>query len=140
MSAGVYVFTGTLSLQGHGSLTGTGVTIYLPGPSGSMDGGGSGNTTLNLTAPTSGAYNGILIYEDANNTNPIDVRGTPVANLTGIIYAPSAQLTLGGNTTENFTADIIVNKLYDFGNATINITNYTSTVSTSPLTTIALVE
>jgi len=140
MSAGVYVFTGTLSLQGHGSLTGTGVTIYLPGPSGSMDGGGSGNTTLNLTAPTSGAYNGILIYEDANNTNPIDLRGTPVANLTGIIYAPSAQLTLGGNTTENFTADIIVNKLYDFGNATINITNYTSTVSTSPLTTIALVE
>ena len=140
MNPGTYVFTGNLGLGGHGTLTGTGVTLYFPGgtPGGSLGGGGNGNTTLNLTAPTSGPYSGILIYEDPNNTNTISLNGTPVANLTGIIYAPSAELDLSGNTTMNLTTDLIVES-YDKGNATINITDYTKTFG-GPLTTIALAE
>ena len=53
---------------------------------------------------------------------------------------PDAELELSGNTTMNLTTDLIVNQLYDKGNATINITNYNATVSTSPLTSVALVE
>ncbi len=141
MNPGTYVFTGNLGLSGHGTLTGTGVTLYFAGgtPGGSLGGGGNGNTTLNLTAPTSGPYKGILIYEDPSNTNTISLNGTPVANLTGIIYAPSAELDLSGNTTMNLTTDLIVGSLYDKGNATINITDYTKTFG-GPLTTIALVE
>lgn len=138
MNAGVYVITGNLDLGGHGSLTGTGVTIYIA-PGGSLGGGGNGNTTLNLTAPTSGAYNGILIYEDASNTNTVSLNGTPIANLTGIIYVPSGELDLSGNTNVNLTSDLIVGSLYDKGNASINITDYTKTFG-GPLTTIALVE
>lgn len=138
MNPGVYVFTGTLGLQGNGSLTGTGVTIYLPSGA-TLGGGGNGNTTLNLTAPTSGPYAGILIYEDASNTNTISLNGTPVANLTGIIYAPSAELDLSGNTDMTLTTDLIVGSLYDKGNATITLNDYTKTYG-GPLTTIALVE
>jgi hypothetical protein len=138
MNPGTYVFTGNLDLGGHGTLQGSGVTIYLP-PGGSLGGGGNGNTTLNLTAPTTGPYSGILIYEDANNTNTVSLNGTPIANLTGIIYAPSAELDLSGNTNMNLTTDLIVGTLYDKGNATINITDYTRTFG-GPLTTIALVE
>jgi hypothetical protein len=155
MSAGTYVFTGTLDLSGHGTLTGTGVTIYLPPPTtlpttipvsnqsvsgGTLGGGGNGNTTINLTAPGSGQYKDILIYEDAGDTNNISFNGTPVAGFTGIIYAPSAELDLSGNTNMNLTTDLIVGSLYDKGNATINLTDLTQTVTDSPLDTIALVE
>jgi hypothetical protein len=141
MNPGVYVVTGNLDLGGKGSLTGTGITIYIA-PGGSLGGGGNGNTTLNLTAPENAPtnpYNGILIYQDAANTNTISLNGTPIANLTGIIYAPSAELDLSGNTNMNLTTDLIVGSLYDKGNASINLTDFTKTFG-GPLTTIALVE
>ncbi len=140
MSAGTYVFTGDLDFTGNGSLTGTGVTLYFAGPNGQLGGPGNGNTTLNLTAPTSGPYNGILIYQDRTDSNLAEFNGTPIANLTGIIYMPDAELEFSGNTTSNFVTDLIVNQLYEQGNATINITNYNTTVNNSLLTTVALVE
>ncbi len=139
LNPGVYVITGSLDFTGGGSLTGTGVTFYIA-PGGSLGGSGNGNTTLNLTAPTSGPYNGILIYQDPSNTNTIELNGTPITNFSGIVYAPSAELELSGNTTMNLTTDLIVGSLYDKGNATINITDYTKTISTAPLKTVALVE
>lgn len=140
LDPGVYVLTGTLDLGGGGTLNGTGVTFYLAGPNGTWGKPGSGNTTLNLTAPTSGPYNGILLYEDPSDTNTITLIGNPVANWTGIIYAPNAELDLGGTTNMTLVTDLIVGKLYDFGSATITINDYTRTVSNSPLNTIALVE
>ena len=139
MNPGVYVFTGTLDFGGHGSLTGTGVTLYIA-PGGTFGGNGNGNTTLDLTAPTSGPYNGILLYQDPSNTNVAELNGTPITHFTGIVYMPSNQFILSGNTTMNMTTDLIVNTFYDKGNANINITDYTQTVVGSPLTTIALVE
>ena len=133
MSAGTYVFTGDLDFTGHGSLTGTGVTLYFAGPNGQLGGPGNGNTTLNLTAPTSGAYNGILIYQDRTDANLAEFNGTPITNLTGIIYMPDNALEFSGNTTSNLTTDLIVNQLIEQGNATVNITNYNTTVSTCHL-------
>jgi hypothetical protein len=144
MTAGVYVFPGTLDFSGGGSIDGTaGVTLYIP-PGGTLGNNGAGNTTLTLTAPTSGPYNGIVIYQNAANTNDIYLNGTPVVGLTGVIYAPSAQLDVGGNTKagvkQTYITDLVVGSLYDFGNAEIDIQNYTSIIPGSPLTTIALVE
>ena len=140
MSAGTYVFPGTLDFTGNGSLTGTGVTLYFPGPNGTLGGPGNGNTTLNLTAPTSGTYNGILIYQDPSDTNTGEFNGTPITNLTGIIYMPNAELEISGNTTVNLDTDLIIGSLYDKGNATINMTDYSQTVTNSPLKSVALVE
>jgi Flp pilus assembly protein TadG len=155
MNPGTYVFTGTLDLTGNGSLTGNGVTLYIA-PGGSLGGNGNGNTTLNLTAPqltataTSPAtcsspcpYNGILIYQDPLNTTKIELNGDPIANFVGMIYAPTAELELSGNTTvgvtTNLTTDLIVGSLYDKGNATINITDYSRVIG-GPLKSVALVE
>ena len=146
MAAGTYVFTGDLDFTGHGSLTGAGnpaapgVTLYFAGPNGQLGGPGNGNTTLNLTAPTSGPYNGILIYQDRTDSNLAEFNGTPITNLTGIIYMPDNALEFSGNTTSNLITDLIVNQLIEQGNATVNITNYNTTVNNSPLTTVALVE
>ena len=40
----------------------------------------------------------------------------------------------------NLTTDLIVGSLYDKGNATINITDYSQTIGTPLLTAVALVE
>jgi Flp pilus assembly protein TadG len=146
MLPGVYVFTGTLGLQGHGNLNGTGVTIYLAAPNGSMDMGGAGNATLGaLSAPKgdpTNPWNNILIYEEPADTHPVNMEGTPISTLSGIIYLPSAMLELGGNgsLSQNLNVNMVVNQFFAFGNATVNISNYTSTVTDSPLNTIALVE
>jgi hypothetical protein len=152
MAPGTYVFTGSLGLQGHGSLTGpipavpiddttgtAGVTIYLAAPNGNMNMGGSGTSNLSLSGG-SAAYPNVAIYQEPADTNAVNMEGTPVSALNGIIYLPSAMLELGGNsTTQTLTTDLIVNKLFVFGNATVNITDFSVTHNT-PLHTIALVE
>jgi Flp pilus assembly protein TadG len=141
MSAGIYVFTGDLDFTGNGSLTSNGgVTLYFAGPNGQLGGPGNGNTTLNLTATSGGPYNDILIYQDRTDANLGEFNGTPIVNLTGIIYMPGAPLEFSGNTTSNLITDLIVNQLIEQGNATVNITNFNTTVNNSPLTTVALVE
>jgi hypothetical protein len=147
MNAGTYIFTGSLGLQGHGSLDGTaGVTIYLAAPGGNMNMGGSGTSNLSLTAPSTGPFANVAIYEEPLDTNPVNLIGTPIVGigagpgLTGIIYLPKAMLELGGNsTTQILTTDLIVDKLFVFGNATVNISDDSVTHNT-PLHTIALVE
>jgi len=141
MSAGIYVFTGNLDFTGNGSLTSNGgVTLYFAGPNGQLGGPGNGKTSINLTATSGGPYNDILIYQDRTDANQAEFNGTPIVNLTGIIYMPDAPLEFSGNTTSNLTTVLIVNQLIEQGNATVNITNYNTTVSNSPLTTVALVE
>ena len=138
MNPGTYVFTGALNLTG-GSLTGDGVTLYIA-PGGSLGGSGNGNTTLNLTAPSTGPYHGILIYQDRSNTNPVQLNGNSIANLTGIIYIPSAEFDLTGSTNVNLMSDLIVGSFHDNVNATVNISDYSRTVTNPPLTSVALVE
>jgi hypothetical protein len=140
MSAGTYVFTGDLDFTGGGSLTGTGVTLYFAGPNGQFGGPGNGKTTLDLTAPTSGPYAGILIYQDPTDTNLAELNGTPITNFVGVVYMPGNEFELSGNTTMNLTSNLIVNSFYEKGNATITITNYAGTIGTPLLSSVALVE
>jgi hypothetical protein len=117
-----------------------GVTLYFAAPNGQLGGPGNGKTSLNLTATSGGPYNDILIYQDRTDANLGEFNGTPIVNLTGIIYMPDAPLEFSGNTTSNLVTDLIVNQLIEQGNATVNITNFNTTVNNSPLTTVALVE
>jgi hypothetical protein len=69
------------------------------------------------------------------------MEGTPISALSGIIYLPSAQLKVGGNSglTQNLNVDLVVNSFFDFGSADVNITDFSANHNT-PLHTIALVE
>lgn len=137
LNPGVYVFTGNVSFSG--TVTGTGVTLYL------LAGLNASNGTLNLVAPTSGTYKGILIYSARGNTSPIVFdKGSASGILKGIIYAPSAPMTLhdsGGdiNGGLQLVTDLIVNTLFD-QTSTLAITSYTLSGNASPLTAVKLVE
>ncbi|WP_176441558.1 pilus assembly protein TadG-related protein [Granulicella rosea] len=85
---------GGLSIDLLSNVQGNGVTFYNRGPCGSI-------TTLlssvslgavNLSAPTTGQYAGILFYQDPQNTTPATLLGSLAVNtkLEGADYFPSA--------------------------------------------------
>ncbi|MDR3776764.1 MAG: pilus assembly protein TadG-related protein [Terracidiphilus sp.] len=137
MNPGVYVFTGNVSFSG--TVTGSGVTFYLLG------GLNASNGTLNLSAPTSGTYNGLLVFAARDDSNQLTFdKGSASGTLSGIIYAPDSAMVLndsGGDKNGGlaFTTDLIVNTLYD-KTATLTIASYSNTASNSPLTKPTLVE
>jgi hypothetical protein len=90
---GMYVFEDGMTVTGTDVVTGTGVTIY--NEHGSISTGG--NTTINLTAPATGPGAGIAIYQPPMNTSPDSLKGGGAVGLTGMIYAPTADITLDGS-------------------------------------------
>lgn len=147
--SGTYVFSNTSgSVTLSGSVTGTGVTLYLGGALTEATG-----TSLNLVAPTSGTYQGILIYGAKGTGTPPSATltfevGNATGSLTGIIYAPTDKIFLhdsgGGSCTGggglSLTTDLIVYQLDD-QTASLCMQSYSqSNPSITPLTKTVLVE
>ncbi len=103
LNTGVYVIAGGgFAVSGNGTVSGSGVMIYNAGsayPSAGGSFGGisfSGNTTANLSAPTSGPYAGVLIFQSHDNYRALALSGNASAS-GGTIYAADAALVLSGN-------------------------------------------
>jgi Flp pilus assembly protein TadG len=128
-----YIFTG-ITASGSLDITGTGVTIYMP--SGGIT--GSGNIGLNITAPTSGPYDGIGLWLASNNSSGITLSGSSTTGFEGIILAPDSNLTFSGSTALSLTADLIVSNVTFSGSTTIN--DYQKVNSGTALAKVGLVE
>ncbi len=103
LNPGIYVIAGGgFSVSGNGSVSGSGVMIYNAGSAYPNAGGSfgaisfSGNTTVSLSAATSGPYAGVLIFQSRDNYRSIAVSGNASAS-SGTIYAADAALVLSGN-------------------------------------------
>lgn len=93
---GTYVIKdGGLSVRSKGTLSGTDVTLYLTGSGATID--VKADSTISLTAPSSGSYAGVLIFEDRNaplhQTHRFESRNAP--NLLGTIYLSRGDLQVG---------------------------------------------
>jgi hypothetical protein len=84
-----YMQGGGFSISGTSTVTGTGVMIYNA-PALSTDAISVSQGTLNLTAPNSGTYQGIAIFQDRSSTVAVSVSGTGKVNATGTVYAANA--------------------------------------------------
>lgn len=122
LTSGTYVLEGGLSLGGTASLSATGpVTLYIPNGGITMAGG----TSVNLSAPTSGPYQGILIWQpSSNSTNPATIVGGATQGLNGLIYMPTTKVTYTGNSAAT-TATFVVYTLTLKG--TVDIINPATT-------------
>jgi hypothetical protein len=117
-------------LVSGGTLTGSGVTIYLAcgtsstaqacasGQSGATF-TASGQGSYVLSAPPSGTLKGLTIFADRNNTSALTLTAQAGDSLTGAIYAKSGSLIVSGNATSAFQARIVVGTLTLNGNATL---------------------
>jgi len=124
LNAGVYLIEGGgFTVSGNATVKGTGVLIYNAGSSYPSTGGTygaislSGNGAINLTAPATGMYAGLVFVQPSANAKALTLSGNAVT-LSGTVFAPSAQLDLSGNAQLN--AAIIVDTLVVSGNGVSN--------------------
>ncbi len=108
LNSGIYTMNGGgLVVTSSSTLSGTDVLIFNTGQSGqtpapiSID----ASSVINLSAPTSGAYQGILFMQDRgisySGTNVITGSSTVY---TGTMYFPSTALSYGGSSSGTYTA------------------------------------
>ncbi len=104
LNPGMYCINGSFSLNGNDTLTGSEVVIV-------MNSGGiswNGNGALNLSAPTSGPFKGLLIYFPLSNNSEIRINGTNDQRLTGTILAPASPIVLLGTAnTDSFHSQLV---------------------------------
>jgi Flp pilus assembly protein TadG len=113
LAAGTYVFKGThWNLNSGWTVNGTGVTFYFADSSSYIQ--INSGVKVNLSAPTSGTYDNVLMFEPnglANSSFAVD--GSSSGHLLqGLIYLPSRNITF--NATSNVTSDdftLVVNQI-----------------------------
>ena len=112
MNPGTYVISGNINLNSGYTLTGSGVTIYVPS-------GGNGpnfdSGTVNLSPPTPGPNPnaaGVLYYQVPSNSSSINFNG-PNVKVSGLLYAP-------GSTSVNFDGQSGQYAVFVFGSANLN--------------------
>ena len=138
LNPGTYIVNGGFSAGGSTNISGSNITIYLAAPSGSLSLTGSGTFTLSAPTDPSNPYNGILFYQDPNDTNNMKIAGSGASVVQGIFYAPSASLSMSGADGSVFWANMVVNTLSISGSNSIK--NYSKVNPNTPLTTARLVE
>jgi Flp pilus assembly protein TadG len=135
LQPGLYVIKTTFSTNSGTTISGTGVTIYLANGviansgnytyvSGGATPYGVGNgTTMNISAPTSGSYAGIAIWDgnaSASTPDTFTFGGGASSTFSGSIYAPNTNLVLGnGSGTSTMSSNIIANTIMILGGSTL---------------------
>jgi Flp pilus assembly protein TadG len=92
---------GVLDTNGF-TLQGSGLTVVFSGTNtGSYQHIPTGGGTLDITAPTSGNWSGVAMYQDPALTKGVDMSAagnTPTWNISGLVYMPHASLTLSSTS------------------------------------------
>jgi hypothetical protein len=138
LSPGTYYIDGSSFRTGaQANVTGNNVTIILTSstpndPASFATVSMNGGSTVNLTASNSGAYEGVLFFqdpragtnttfEDAENGKGNQVNGNSSSKLQGAVYMPRQHVTFNGTTGMNTNCLQVVARRISFsGNATIN--------------------
>jgi hypothetical protein len=113
LNPGVYIMSGGgLQINSANSrITGSGVMIYnTSGPVAYGPVLFTGQSTANLSAPTSGTYSGVLFYQDRNLTSSSanQIEATTNPHLIGSLYFPTTPLVLTGGSGPTPFAGIVV--------------------------------
>lgn len=119
LSPGVYVVSGgDFKINANADISGSGVTIYFTaGTSVSIN----GTATVNLSAPTSGTYSGMLFFGDRSATDGVTLNGTADSKLTGAIYFANQDINYLGNFSGEGGCTQVVGKTVEWsGSAAIN--------------------
>ena len=129
LQPGLYYFkNATVRLLQNASLSGSGVTIFLDETS-TLQFAASG--TVSLSAPSSGTYQGVLIYQSRKASASVTnvVRGSPDIYMDGTIYMPSSTLSMTGSGTISDVARtgyVIAGRVSYNGSVTFNFDAYSN--------------
>jgi hypothetical protein len=136
LNPGTYILTGDLTFNGTGTVSGPGVTFYMASGGVAIN----GNTTLKLTAPTSGDFSGVLFDQSSSDTSSAAINGDSNSVLEGVMYFPTADVTMSGNSNTTIYTDFVVKTLTLNGNVSFQDYATLGGGATSPLRVVTLVE
>jgi Flp pilus assembly protein TadG len=145
LDPGIYYLDGAnLSVAGNATITGTGVTLVFTG-SGSSWGTASigSNAIINLTAPSTGPTQGIVMYGDRKMPvgTAFNLTGGGTQNFGGAIYLPKANLSFsGGNGTSTSCTKIIADTIAFTGTSNLQVNCAALGTAAIGITTAQLVE
>src|SRR5262249_17833961 len=135
-----------LSISGNAIVSGNGVTFYNTWSGGGSGGWGdiniAGTTTVNLKAPSSGDYEGMLLWTDRNapyKNNGSTISGGVNSSFEGVLYFPSTDLTFSGSSRVTAWTMLIADTLKVAGN-TIVQSDYSASDITPPTRVASVVE
>ena len=143
-NAGTYVLAGGgMTINGNAVMTGAGVTFYnTTGTAAYAPITLNGNSTVNFSAPTSGALAGILFFQDRSIPSTAagsTITGNSSSTFNGAIYFATTQVTFNGNSAVNGYSIVVASKLVINGNSTVG-SNYSSLTDGSPIKGTILAE
>ena len=142
LSPGLYVFKGvTWNLNSGWSMVGSGVTLYFADSSYLQF---NGAAAVTLTAPTTGTYANILMFEASGlSASSFTINGSSASpdSLAGLIYLPSRNVTFNSGASVNAAAiTMVVNTLimdgvtWNLTASSFGISSASSTVTTTKTT------
>lgn len=92
LESGIYCVNGNFRLNAGDQLSGAGVVIRIN----NGDVRWNGDATINLSAPTTGPFAGLLLFLPEGNNNEVQINGNAGSTFTGTILAPSAAISING--------------------------------------------
>jgi Putative Flp pilus-assembly TadE/G-like len=112
--------TQSLNIPGNATITGDGVFFYFMNTSTLNM---TGTPLIQLTAPSTGTYAGILFYQDPNDTNTTgpSLGGNTGSYFDGTLYFPKDQLTFYGHNVSYAVGIVIEYSLLLSGNPDVTI-------------------
>ncbi len=119
LNPGIYCVDATFMLNANDRLVGHDVVIYM------VDGNihWNGGAEIELTAPTSGPFAGLLIYMPITNDEGIILNGNMESTLVGTILAPASDIQLNGiMSTSAYHTQVIGYTVDLIGTANIVVT------------------
>ncbi|MCH8814157.1 MAG: hypothetical protein IH957_03535 [Chloroflexi bacterium] len=123
--SGIYTFRGVgMLITGGGTVTANEVMFYIDEGEAVFDGSG----VTSLTAPTSGDYEGVAIFQARDNTSDVIISGNAATGGWGTIYAPAAMIDFSGNAITSF--QFISKTFWAHGNSHLQVV-YNSGFSTT---------
>jgi len=117
--SGEYTLGGVgLQVTGSGRITVNYALIYIESGAVNL----TGNGVTRITAPTSGPYMGIAIFQSRTVTSQMDLKGTSFTNGGGTVYAPAGHISLVGTATSS-NMQFISDTFQMSGTADLDITD-----------------
>jgi hypothetical protein len=139
---GTYYFNSGLTDDAGGTIqsetssgTATNNTLYFNGGTITVN----SSAILNLTAPTSGTYAAVLMFQGRTNNTAVNFDAGSNVTLNGAMYFPDASITLNGGWANVYSFVIADKVIVNGGTFNIN-SNYSSLSNGSPIKRTAVVE
>src|SRR5262249_47303638 len=148
---GLYYVTGPLRIDANTNVVAGGTTDFSGAPAftSTANGGATffitngadvtinGGSNVQMYAPTSGTYEGVLFYQDPLDTQQLTINGGNNSFFEGAIYAPTADVDFSGTANFNGGAKytiIIADQFLVSGGAYVNLKADYSGLTSGPLT------